>query len=67
MRDLREGYNVICKINTPWFKKGEVVERFDLDIDRLDYPDIFRALTSAEQLRLKYYEADQEKIVISNE
>jgi len=32
---------VICKINTPQHKKGEVVDRFDLEIDRLEYPDVY--------------------------
>lgn len=32
---------VICKINTPQHRKGELVDRFDLEIDRLDYPDVY--------------------------
>lgn len=55
MKNLENNSKVICKIDTPWVKRGEVVDRFDLEIDRLDYPDVFRALRQSETLKLKYF------------
>ena len=37
---------VVCIINTPTHKMGVVVDRFDLEIDRLDYPDMYRKATN---------------------
>ena len=36
---------VVCTINTPTHKKGELVDRFDLEVDRLDYPDMYQKAT----------------------
>lgn len=54
MKDSRKNLKVVVKIDTPSFKRGDVVDRFDLEIDRLvDYPDLFRVLNTEEKLHVE--------------
>ena len=42
---MKNKEKVVCVINTPTHKKGDVLDRFDLEIDRLDYPDMYQKPT----------------------
>lgn len=35
---------IVCIINTPTHKYGELVDRYDLEVDRLDFPDMYQSI-----------------------
>ena len=56
---------VICIIDTPTHKKGDIVDRFDLEIDRLDYPDVYREYNKFDDLQAKVVTWAREKEILS--
>ena len=56
---------VICIIDTPTHKKGDIVDRFDLEIDRLDYPQVYREYNKFEDLQEKVIAWAREKEILS--
>lgn len=52
-RKINNMEKVICIIDTPTHKKGELVDRFDLELDRLNYPQVYRQYNKFEDLKEK--------------
>lgn len=56
---------VICIIDTPTHKKGELVDRFDLELDRLNYPQVYKQYNKFEDLQAKVIAWAREKEILS--
>lgn len=56
---------VICIINTPTHKKGELVDRFDLELDRLNYPQVYRSYNKFDDLQEKVIAWARQKEILS--
>ena len=60
-----EQEKVKCIIDTPTHKKGELVDRFDLELDRLNYPQVYRPYNKFEDLKEKVISWAREKEILS--
>lgn len=56
---------VICIIDTPTHKEGELVDRFDLELDRLNFPQVYRQYNKFDDLQAKVIAWAREKEILA--
>ena len=64
-RKINNMEKVICIIDTPTHKKGELVDRFDLELDRLNYPQVYRQYNKFDDLQAKVIAWAREKEILA--